>query len=77
MLLSVLELTGNVMVVGLPTRILGPIAAFGGVGGYDLVHVSNSPSSASSQFARASIGVGLYAVVSGGVIAIVGGFINR
>jgi hypothetical protein len=78
-LLSVLELTGNVMVVGLPTRILGLIAAFGatGVGGYDLVNVSENLSSVSSQFARASIGVGLYAVVGGGVVAIVGGFMNR
>jgi hypothetical protein len=78
-LLSVLELTGNVLVVGLPTRVLALIAAFGaaGVGGYDLVNVSNNLSSVSSEFARASIGVGLYAVVGGGVVAIVGGFMNR
>jgi hypothetical protein len=78
-LLSVLELTGNVLVVGLPTRVLGLIAAFraAGVGAYDLVNVSNNLSSASSELGRASIGVGLYAVVGGGVIAIVGGFMNR
>jgi hypothetical protein len=78
-LLSVLELTGNVMVIGLPTRILGLIAAFiaAGVGGYDLVNVGENLSSVSSQFARASIGVGLYAVIGGGVVAIVGGFMDR
>jgi hypothetical protein len=78
-LLSVLELTGNVLIVGLPTRVLGLIAAFGaaGVGSYDLVNVSNNLSSVSSEFARASIGIGLYAVVGGGVTAIVGGFMDR
>lgn len=67
------------MVVGLPTRILGLIAAFAaaGVGGYDLVNVGENLSSVSSQFARASIGVGLYAVVGGAVVAIVGGFKDR
>jgi hypothetical protein len=78
-LLSVLELTGNVMLVGLPSRTLGLITAFAaaGVGGYDIVKVSENLSSVSSEFARASIGVGLYAVVGGAVVAIAGGFMNR
>ena len=75
MLRAVLELAGNVMVVGLPTRTLGLIAAFAaaGVGGYDLANVGENLSSVSSQFARASIGVGLYAVMGGGVLAVVRG----
>jgi hypothetical protein len=67
------------MVVGLPTRTLGLVAAFAaaGLGGYDLVNVSERLAGASSEFVRPSVGVGLYAVVGGGVLAIVGGFMNR
>jgi hypothetical protein len=30
-----------------------------------------------NEYARASVGVGLYAIVAGGVLAVVGGFLRR
>lgn len=73
-LLSVLELNGssNTRVGAL---VLALIAV--GVGGYDFINVNSKLPEASSEFAQASIGVGLYAVVGGGIVAVVGALMNR
>jgi len=73
-LLAILELTGasNTRIAAL---VLALIAA--GVGGYDLVNASDKIADVGNEYARASVGVGLYAVVAGGVLAVVGGFLRR
>jgi hypothetical protein len=61
------------------TRILALVAAFiaAGFGGYDLVNASDKIADVGNEYAHASIGVGLHAVLGGGVLSIVGGFLRR
>jgi hypothetical protein len=73
-LIAVLELTGSA-----DTRVVALVVAFIAVaiGGYDLLNAGDKLSAASNEYARASIGVGLYAIVGGGILAVVGGFMKR
>ena len=73
-LLAVPELTGsgNVRTI---TVIVGVIAA--SIGVYEVVNLNDRLWQVGSGFAPASVGVGLYAVAGGGVLATVGGLSTR
>jgi hypothetical protein len=73
--LSILGLTGNVR----DDRGLLLVVAFvaAGVGVFEIMNLNERLADVTSEFARASVGVGLYAVTGGGVLAVVGGFMKR
>jgi hypothetical protein len=44
---------------------------------YQIVNLESRLGDVRSEFARASVGMGLYSVVGGGVLGVVGGFLKR
>jgi hypothetical protein len=55
--------------------ILAFVAA--GIGVYQIVNLESRLGDVRSEFARASVGMGLYSVVGDGVLGVVGGFLKR
>lgn len=72
--LAVLELTGtgNIRAIIL---IVAVVAA--GLGVYEIVNLNDRLVDVNTEFARASVGVGLNAVVGGGVLAVLGSLLSR
>jgi hypothetical protein len=77
-LVAVLELAGTVSGRNV-ARDIALILAFvaAGIGVYQIVNLESRLGDVRSEFARASVGMGLYSVVGGGVLGVVGGFLKR
>src|SRR5262245_52527187 len=73
--LAILELSGTAGGIRWVTLIFGFLAA--GAGVLDMTNVSSRLGEAASDVVQPAVGVGLYAVVAGGVAVIAGGFLKR
>lgn len=75
LVLAALQLSKNPLRPWVLTLLVG--AAAGAIAIYDLVNVSNKAGELSSAFARADVGIGLWVVVAGGVLAVVAALTGR
>ena len=73
-LFAILELTGSSGTRGIGL-VVALLAAAAGI--YDMTNLSSRMGEVTSEFARPSVGVGLYAVVGGGALAVIGSVVKR
>jgi hypothetical protein len=74
--LSILELTRTVRLLNIWGGFVGGLVATG-IGVLDYADVNDRIAGVSSDVAQAAVGVGLYAVIAGGVAVIVGAYLKR